>query len=123
MATQLGNFDPFLDFGGVVARALAVAWEKSDFRRRLQDDAVLAMEGWLGYRTPWSMKIVVVDASSRMRFDADTNCWEYTATDRYPKLNSLLYHLPNPPTHQSVWPVALTAYNNTGPQYPFTCCF
>lgn len=106
-----------------VARALAVAWEKEGFRTKVQKDAVLAMEGWLGYRCPWSLRIKVVDASGRMAYNATSGFWTYIPTVEHPKLNSIEYHIPNAPTKQSIWPVALTAYNNTGPQYPFTCCF
>ncbi len=120
----------FLEFGGLTLRAIALAWKNNDFyddlvgasRRTNEEgvsqynDATEILSKWLGYNNPWNFSI-----SFQEDFDFTWNS-EKGIWDNIPK-NEIRLHYPNSPTQgQEYWPIALTSYNNTGPEYPFTCC-
>ncbi|WP_437327087.1 hypothetical protein [Sorangium sp. So ce381] len=38
-----------------------------------------------------------------------------------PPRTTITVYIPKHPPDEVAWPIALAAYNDTGPQYPFTC--
>jgi ribosomally synthesized peptide (two-chain TOMM family) len=111
----LGSWDSFLHLGAATFRAMALAWHNETFRHELCDNSVRALEGWLGYNSPWNFKIQFVDASDECVWNHAKNQWALVP-------NELVLWLPRPPADEGIRPIALTAYNNTGEAYPFTCC-
>lgn len=111
----LGSWDGFLHFGAATFRALALAWHNETFRKELQNDALLAMESWVGYSSPWNFKILFFDKSAQCTWN------EHDCTWKLPR-NELVLWLPRRPDKEHIRPIALTAYNSTGEAYPFTCC-
>jgi len=121
--TELGDWQPFLEFGALIVRAIAIAWKDDAFARALSTDAASALESWLGYRFPWNIPLKIEITGSKTKWqpakDAASNgFWENLPT------NTLTLAIPNKPddSDAKVFPIALAAYNNTGPAYPFTCC-
>lgn len=111
----LGSWDSFLHLGAATFRAVALAWHDEAFRSDLCGNAVRALEGWLGYNSPWNFKVRFRDSSDQCTWDADSETWTLVP-------NELMLWLPRPPPRGDIHPIALTAYNNTGDAYPFTCC-
>ncbi|HEY1690564.1 MAG TPA: BMA_0021/BMA_0022 family TOMM bacteriocin [Polyangiaceae bacterium] len=109
----LGSWKDFLEFGGVTLRAIALAWARPEFATQVQDDALAALQAWLGYTCPWNLRIVV--ATQAFTWARDRGEWTNLPN------NVLEVDLPETPK-VDFQPVALTAYNNTGSAYPFTCC-
>lgn len=114
---SLGDFSAFLDFGGVTLRALALAWHNDAFKKLLLTDVIDALAAYFGYNCPWDLKLVVKeDTSARWAPGSSGSGW--TSLTK----NVLLLDLPQPPPDGDIRAIALTAYNETGPAYPFTCC-
>lgn len=107
--------EPFLEFGGVTLRALALAWENERFLIELTDpsliDATPVLSKYLGYNNPWNFNI---------RFISTDFGWDGKNWTKIPK-NVVELHYPRKPAEERFQPIALTSYNNTGPAYPFTC--
>lgn len=138
--TKLGKFESFLELGGVVTRAIALAWRQQasgdlSFTNDLTTNAVDALQSWLGYISPWGIDLRVEHAPAGARWipptdGASTGTWACGSTREGKRLlladclkNTLTLCLPDQPgADATVWPIALAAYNNTGPAYPFTCC-
>ncbi|MGK4006906.1 BMA_0021/BMA_0022 family TOMM bacteriocin [Sorangium sp. So ce1036] len=138
--TKLGDFHSFLELGGVIARAIALAWRQQasgdmSFTHDLMTRAAGALQSWLGYISPWGIDLRVEPAPDGVRWipptdDASAGAWACGATREGESLpledylrNTLTLCLPDRPGKDAtVWPIALAAYNNTGPAYPFTCC-
>jgi len=105
-----------LPFGGVLLRAIALAWADAEFRRALLDsqDARPVLSRFFGYNLPFNFRVHVRAGGPTVRIDG---AWRFEALKNRIKLN-----YPEVPTQaERLWPVALTAYNDTGPAYPFTC--
>lgn len=111
----LGSWDSFLQLGAATFRALALAWHDEVFRAELCENGERALEGWLGYNSPWNFKIQFKDSSADCVWHPAEEKWTLVA-------NELMLWLPRPPADGGIHPIALTAYNNTGEAYPFTCC-
>jgi ribosomally synthesized peptide (two-chain TOMM family) len=110
-----GFTEEFLNFGSVLFEALALAWKKAEFRDVLQTKTELALQGWLDFTSPWNIDLKVVDDT--------TSTWTKAGGWKADKrLSTLKLFLPNTPAPVAVLPIALGAYNGTGPAYPFTCC-
>jgi len=112
---------PFLEFGGVTLRALALAWKNTDpnnFRNELfnnnLDDATPVLSKYLGFNNPWNFMLQFVE-SSEFTWDKDNHKWIHIPQ------NIIKMHYPPKPEKDEYMPIALTSYNNTGPAYPFTC--
>jgi len=106
-----------LPFGAVILRAIALSWADASFREALlaASDARPVLSQYFGYNSPFNF---------RVRFHASepplyrNGAWEFAWLQ-----NRILLNYPQVPPlqDQALWPVALTAYNDTGPAYPFTC--
>ena len=117
LPTELGaNAGPFLEFGGVNLRAIALAWKNQKFLKELtlegQKDASPVLSKYLGYRSPWNFSL-------RYKNISDFK-WNGKSWDGIPK-NIIKLHYPRKPEDEQIRPIALTSYNNTGPAYPFSC--
>lgn len=135
LPSGLGDFQTFLEFGAFLLRVVALAWNKPEFRGKVDASAggnsEAALQAWMGWNSPWNMHIHIRDDegitygepedisqlnASPPRFERGT--WKSG------KRNVLTLNLPTKPAGQSekLHAVALTTYNNTGDPHPFTCC-
>lgn len=118
LAQDLGvDPGPFLEFGGVTLRAIAVAWKSKQIMKELLhagDDATPVLSRYLGYNNPWNFNIRFKH-DDRFTWNSEQMCW-----DNVPKNKIELYY-PQRPDDERYHAIALTSYNNTGPAYPFTC--
>lgn len=140
-----GGPGTLLAFGGVILRAIALAWADGTFYEALTNndqtvpsptyDASPTLSKWLGYNSPFNFKIQFLGGSA-LRWDGKK--WNYAQQSDGPtreKPNAVVLNYPAPPDSRhysslwstattscsSLWPIALTSYNNTGEAYPFTC--
>lgn len=125
---DLGSNVPFLELGGYLLHALALAWQNANFLEDLEvksndnsnfGKSEAALTRWLAYINPWNMAVVVMNAPKAEwtdRKDGKGRRWiDIPAT-------KIVLELPEKPGNCSLsLPVALAAYNQTGPGYPFTC--
>lgn len=119
LPSKLGNFSEFREFGSVTMRAVSIAWYSKEFRDLISkqgvDGTLNALQNWLGYTSPWNLDIKV-EADKSARWSPDHK-WERV------RPNKLTLYIPQCPADDpSVWPIALSSFNETGPAYPFTCC-
>jgi ribosomally synthesized peptide (two-chain TOMM family) len=109
-------------FGGLVLRAIALAWTDPDFKEALLyppgGDASSVLSQWLGYNSPFNFKIKFV-TNPGLHWDGKK--WNLDDADGQPIKNRIVLNYPVAPKEQALQPIALTSYNNTGPAYPFTC--
>lgn len=137
-----GGQDALLEFGSVVLRAIALAWQDPVFLSALTapdlPDASTVLSQYLGYNNPFNFQITFSTDGS-LTWGPDGNgggTWDYQGPSSggltQSKPNAVLLRYPAPPMQyprpdhpptldKSVWPFALASYNNTGPAYPFTC--
>ncbi|WP_437317637.1 BMA_0021/BMA_0022 family TOMM bacteriocin [Sorangium sp. So ce385] len=103
--------DDFANFGVITSRILAMTWAHQEFAKELfaSNDARDLVQKSLSIIVPWNF---------RLRFSPKT--WSEFESGR-PPYNEITVYIPAPPKEQHDWPIALAAYNDTGPQYPFTC--
>ena len=114
----VGGPENFLEFGGVILRALALGWKRPDFWRCLthHESGLPALREYLGFNNPWNFNILFeVCEDCKCKWDETESKWTHL-----PK-NTIRMSFPNPPDCISLRAIALTSYNNTGPQYPFSC--
>lgn len=118
--------EPFLEFGAVTLRAIALAWENPEFRQDLatkngsaRKEAKTALSRWLGYTCPWNFDINFVEHPdfTWQPESGNTGAWNL---NKIPK-NIIELHYPEKPEEEQFYAIALTSYNATGPAYPFSC--
>lgn len=109
-------------FGGLVLRAIALAWTDPNFKEALlyppSGDASAVLSQWLGYNSPFNFKIKFV-TNPGLNWDGEK--WNLDDSNGKPIKNRIVLNYPNAPKDKALQPIALTSYNNTGPAYPFTC--
>ncbi len=109
--------ESFLDFGGVTLRAVALAWNDKTFLDELTKDNLKdktpVLSKYLGYNNPWNFNILFNYCDD---FTWNGASW----SDSFPN-NRVVLHYPRKPDDISYEAIALTSYNNTGPEYPFSC--
>ncbi|MBT8339091.1 MAG: hypothetical protein HKP58_16110 [Desulfatitalea sp.] len=123
---RLPDYESFLEFEEVYLRAVALAWTDEDFKEKLLSDAESAIEQYFNYRCPWSLDIQVREVNEKeIELGAG---WHPPAEGRQgfwklPK-DTFYYRLPPKPDtiDPEEEPIALAAYNDSGPTYLFTCC-
>jgi ribosomally synthesized peptide (two-chain TOMM family) len=124
---------PFLEFGGVTLRALALAWKNGSFFNELTNnnlntdyDATPILSKYLGFTNPWNFKLQFKkstkdnpnDEGKFFEWDLKMKCWK---SGNLPQTIVKMHYPDMPEDQKDYWPIALTSYNNTGPAYPFTC--
>ncbi len=148
LSVRLINSADFLDFGGINLRAVALGWKESAFLNELipnddpthQDsplippkdtDSTPVLSKYLSFNNPWNFEI-------EYRFCPDfrwepSQSSEETNDEGKKKPNEVKYewknvpknivqlYFPQKPSDASIHPIALTSYNSTGTEYPFTC--
>ena len=151
----MGQWQQFLEFGGVMMRLIAMAWTCDELRAEMGKaldpasdipiiDGIPILQRWLGYNVPWNMDIKFkltgwYDYGLDVRWhpDSDPNeeGWiiktqgyedaKWPSSKDWPGScrNSLHFYVPPVPDQDdwSIDAIALSAYNVTGDQYPFTC--
>ncbi len=101
------------------------------------NEGATILNKWLGYTMPWNMDVQFKlsgwfkgskDAEKSCRWDDTKGQWpgsekKDSVIKRPPSCrNSLNFYIPNMPSPDaSIDAIALSAYNVTGDQYPFTC--
>lgn len=119
-----GGANSLLAFGGVVLRAIALAWQSpealADLTREPGQDKAPMLSQWLGYNNPFNFRILFV-TNKHFTWDAARGRWNTKNPDGTPIKNAIELNYPQPPAEEGMRAIALTAYNNTGSAYPFTC--
>ncbi|AVS70590.1 hypothetical protein C8247_09235 [Paracidovorax avenae] len=119
-----GDPGSLLAFGGVVLRAIALAWQSKEFRDELLNpecsDAAGLLSQWLGYNNPFNFSIRFTP-NKALTWDAGKGHWNQLNPDGSKIKNRIVLNYPNAPEARDFWPISLTSYNNTGSAYPFTC--
>lgn len=118
----MGQANSFLEFGGVTMRLIAMMWNDQRVREDLSamsGDRVL--NKWLGYNIPWNMDIEFnLTDDPKFRWNEKKGKWPSPRPRKCQ--NGLRFYIPNAPGDDpSIDAIALSAYNVTGDQYPFTC--
>lgn len=139
--TDLGDdMGDFSALSAVLIRAMAMMSSDGEVAKKLREKlitqggipeqtgqtsgkALQAMEFFMGYRYPWSINIIIKeDVNARWEKEKKKKTKKKTWQDLTP--DKLILGVPNKPgeeKHLDIEPIALTTYNQTGPQYPFTC--
>ena len=124
-----GGPDSLLAFGGVILRAVALAWHDAKFREQLLTtvpDATSVLSQWLLYNSPFNFQIRF-KANPAFTWNAAAGQWNGvsssvgSSTKAGVVKNAIILNYPVAPSDPGIRPIALTSYNNTGPAYPFTC--
>jgi ribosomally synthesized peptide (two-chain TOMM family) len=119
-----GGADSLLAFGGVVLRAIALAWKSPEFLADLTrapgTDKAPVLSQWLGYNNPFNFEIRIA-TNPQLTWDAKRGEWNLKGSDGSLIKNAIKLNYPQPPVEEGLRAIALTAYNNTGSAYPFTC--
>ena len=119
-----GGPDSLLAFGGVVLRAIALAWQSPEFHAELTrddgKDKAPVLSQWLGYNNPFNFQ-VRFETEQAFTWDAARGEWNLQRADGTAIKNGIVLNYPVAPAEQDLWAIALTSYNNTGDAYPFTC--
>lgn len=119
-----GGDGSLLAFGGVVLRAVALAWQSPEFlfdlTRDPDADKAPVLSQWLGYNNPFNFKILFT-TNSAFTWDAAKGEWNLKGANGSLIKNGIRLNYPTAPVEVELRPIALTSYNNTGPAYPFTC--
>jgi ribosomally synthesized peptide (two-chain TOMM family) len=114
--------EQLLAFGSVVLRAIALSWKSDQFRRDLidQQDATAVLSQYLGYNNPFNFQLRFVP-NRAFTWSPQTGAWNMTDANGKAIKNEIVLNYPVAPADETMWPIALTSYNNTGNAYPFTC--
>jgi ribosomally synthesized peptide (two-chain TOMM family) len=141
----MGQPQSFVEFGGVMLRFIAMYWSDSALREELEQhaeprrfrkeamkvvkDGILFLHKWVGYNVPWNMGIEFnltypgpdpsKDSPKAYRWNRDDQTWGRPRPEVC--LNGLALYVPEKPPCPGIEAVALSAYNATGDQYPFSC--
>ncbi|HKO48751.1 MAG TPA: BMA_0021/BMA_0022 family TOMM bacteriocin [Polyangiaceae bacterium] len=110
----------FANFEVALVSAMAAAWVNPNFAKALQNNPIAILRTIRKYSPPWNM-IISIENDEAASYVADARnpgqgTWEHLSP------HSLELCLPAAPKH-SEQAIALAAYNATGAEYPFTCCF
>lgn len=131
----MGNWKDFLEFGAVIMRLIAMSWRDPQVKKELFEvegttQGVKVLNKWLGYNMTWNMDVKFLmsgwkdnspGAELACRWDGDQ--WPQPTPRTAACRNGLHFYIPRcpEPSKPSIQAVALSAYNVTGDQYPFTC--
>ncbi|MBC7860140.1 MAG: hypothetical protein H7Z39_15500 [Burkholderiaceae bacterium] len=111
---NLPSYESLLEFQEVYLRAIALSWRDEEFKKALEDDALLALQHYFAYKCPWNINLNVVAPGPRDGWDKQAKKWNL------PK-NSMTFGVPLKPEADEEC-IALAAYNDAGPTYLFSCC-
>lgn len=106
-------------------RAIALAWTDEKFHKSLKKNPRKAIAEKFGYHLMDDLELIIEDAPKEAAFDysKSVNPDDGSPGDPWSKLPNLKLVLTIPPAPEaSLQAVAITAYQDTGRTYPFTCC-
>ena len=119
---QAGMLEASLHWQVIWPRVIARCWEDEDFHQAVKQDAREAIGKYFGYALSTNLSLTVEDAprDATFRPEDDDPATPEDPWSSLPPLELTLYIPPAPaPALQAV---AITAYQDTGRTYPFTCC-
>ncbi len=137
----LGDGGPkqMLAFHAVLLEMIASAWSDKNYWNYLTTQFVVTPNGtpkarykdqYVTFENPWAftIKFKVASNSPAPEYHPPTN--KEAGYWKHLPCNQLFLHFPNPPTttehHDALamqmWPLAIARYNDTGPEFPLTCC-
>lgn len=134
----MGKESDFLEFSAVIMRLIAMAWKDQQIQNELKavadtNKGVTILNKWLGFNMPWNMDVrfKLSGWDDKTSSAEEKKCRWNSAQKEWPKprpnscRNGLHFYIPNKPEKSgkdtSIEAIALSAYNVTGDQYPFTC--
>ena len=124
MGTPDAGAESLLAFGSVVLRAIALSWKSDQFLKALTDpelqDATPVLSQWLGYNNPFNFQLRFM-VNRHFTWSPQSGTWNMAEPDGKPIKNEIVLNYPVAPADETMWPIALTSYNDTGNAYPFTC--
>jgi ribosomally synthesized peptide (two-chain TOMM family) len=105
--------EDFANFGVMTSRLLAMTWYDQEFANDLfqDDDARDRVQKSLNIVIPWNFRLKFLPRP-----------WPQFMSKASP-YNKIAVYIPQRPDddEENDWAIALARYNDTGPQYPFTC--
>ena len=117
-----GSLESALHWQVIWPRIIAKAWEDKEFHEKVKANPREAIESYFGYRLSSNLDLKIEDAPTDATFKPEDNNPE-TPEDPWSKLPPLQLTIAIPPApEESLLAVAITAYQDTGRTYPFTCC-
>lgn len=123
--SQPGAMEGHMRWQVVWPRVVAKAWRDPEFHKDLLADAEKAIEDKFSFRFAESLKLTVKDEPRNVVFNIDKayNSTPGSAEDPWNGLSPMELTLFLPPKPDvDLQAVAITAYEDTGRTYPFTCC-
>ena len=111
---RLPSYESLLEFQEVYLRAIALSWRDKEFKKALEEDALLALQHYFSYKCPWNINLKVTSPSSDYGWKKEERRWSL------PK-NRMTFGMPVRPEADEEG-IALAAYNDAGPTYLFSCC-
>jgi ribosomally synthesized peptide (two-chain TOMM family) len=119
---QPGALESSLHWQVIWPRVIAMAWADDEFHEAVKANPRDAIAARFGYMLSDTMKLEVKDAPPEATFvpedlgpDTDNDPWS-----KLPPLELTVVIPPRPAA--ALQAVAITAYQDTGRTYPFTCC-
>ncbi|MGK3989563.1 BMA_0021/BMA_0022 family TOMM bacteriocin [Sorangium sp. So ce136] len=117
--------DDFAEFGVITARLLAMTWYDENFKEQLfgSEDARRLVQAAMGIIVQWNFKLKFsyLDWEEFWKDIPYQGQLDGQAAKSIPARVKITVNIPQNPPDDAIWPIALAAYNDTGPQYPFTC--
>lgn len=123
---RLPDYASFLEFEEVYLRAIALSWVDEEFKAKLLASPEKTLGEYFNYRMPWCIDLSVREVTAEEK-QAGAG-WHPEADGRkgFWKLprDTFYYKMPPKPKELDAdeEPIALAAYNDSGPTYLFTCC-
>lgn len=124
--------EDLVNLGGVILRAISMAWSNPEFEKELLDVSKPTEEGGLGDATSVLIEYLgwVNEFNTKFRFRQATEDefkYEWNSAPGAIGWSNIPQTIlgawyPEPPTPSDAQPIALTVFNESGPNYPFTCC-
>ena len=119
---QPGMLEASLHWQVIWPRIIARCWEDAEFHEAIKNDPRGTIAKYFGYALSTNLSLNIKDAPAGATFEPDDNN-PYTPDDPWAKLPPLELTLVIPPAPEpTLQAVAITAYQDTGRTYPFTCC-
>jgi ribosomally synthesized peptide (two-chain TOMM family) len=115
-----GALESALHWQVIWPRAIAMAWADDDFRDALIADPRGVIEETFGYHLSENLDLTIEQATAGTFERESITPGEDDPWAGLPKLKLTLAIPPRP--SQQLQAVAITAYQDTGRTYPFTCC-
>lgn len=118
---QAGMLEASLRWQVIWPRIIARCWEDQAFHAAIKDDARAAIRNYFGYALSTNLKLTIKDASEgTFKLEDDDPTTPEDPWSGLPPLELTLYIPPAP--EPALRAIAITAYQDTGRTYPFTCC-